>query len=89
MSIRPIGNRILIKALKAEERTSGGIILTPSSSKSSPNISEVIALGKGDKIEGIKIGDHVIHSEYSGTKVKDNNEEYTIIEFENILGIID
>lgn len=89
MSIKPIGNRILIKALKAEEKTLGGIILTPSSSKVSPNISEVLALGNGEKIKDIKVGDHVIHSEYSGTKVKDKDEEYIIIDFDDILGIIE
>lgn len=89
MSIKPIGNRILIKALKAEEKTLGGIILTPSSSKVSPNISEVVALGNGEKIKDIKVGDHVIHSEYSGTKVKDKDEEYIIIDFDDILGIIE
>lgn len=88
MSIKPIGNRILIKSLKIEEKTLGGIILTPSSSKVSPNISEVIAMGNGDKIKDIKIGDHIIHSEYSGTKVKDKNEEFTIIDFDDVLGVI-
>ena len=89
MSIRPLGNRILIKALKTEEKTSGGIILASSSSKSVPNVSEVIAVGNGDKIKDIEIGDHVIHSEYCGTKIKDNGEEYIIADFDDILGIMD
>ena len=52
-------------------------------------MSEVIAVGNGDKIKDIKIGDHVIHSEYCGTKIKDNDEEYIIADFDDILGIMD
>lgn len=89
MSIRPIGNRVLIKALKAEEKTAGGIILTPSSSKSNPNVGEVIAVGNGEDVKILKAGDRIIHSEYAGTKVKDENEEYIIIDFDSVLGIID
>ena len=88
MSIKPIGNRVLIKTPKAEERTVGGIILTPSS-KSNSNIGEVIAVGNGEDVKILKIGDRVIHSEYAGTKVKDGNEEYIIIDFDSILGIIE
>ena len=89
MSIRPIGNRALIKTPKAEETTVGGIILTPSSLKSNPNIGEVIAVGNGEDVKILKRGDRIIHSEYAGTKVKDGNEEYTIIDFDSILGIIE
>ena len=89
MSIRLLGNRVLIKALKKEEKTSGGIILTPAYSEASPNISEVVVIGNGDKIKDIKVGDHIIHSQYCGTKVKEGNEEYTIIDFDEVLGIID
>lgn len=89
MSIKPLGNRVVIKSLKAEEKTVGGIILTSSSSKSAPNIGEIVAVGDGDKVKGIKIGDHIIHSDYAGTKVKDNNEEYTIVNFDDVLGIIE
>ncbi len=88
MSVRPIGNRVLIKTPKAEERTAGGIILTPSS-KSNSNIGEVIAVGNGEDVKILKTGDRVIHSEYAGTKVKDGNEEYIIIDFDSILGIIE
>lgn len=89
MSIRPIGNRVLIKAIKTEEKTIGGIILTPSSSKVNPNVGEVIAVGNGEEVKILKVGDHIIHSEYAGTKVKDNNEEYIIIDFDAVLGIIE
>ena len=89
MSIRPIGNRVLIKTPKAEETTVGGIILTPSSLKSNPNIGEVIAVGNGEDVKILKRGDRIIRSEYAGTKVKDGDEEYTIIDFDSILGIIE
>ena len=89
MSIRPIGNRVLIKPLKVEEKTVSGIILTSSLSKANPNVGEVIAVGNGEDVKVLKVGDHIIHSEYAGTKVKDNNEEYTIIDFDAVLGIIE
>lgn len=89
MSIRPIGNRVLIKPLKVEEKTVSGIILTSSPSKANPNVGEVIAVGNGEDVKILKVGDHIIHSEYAGTKVKDNNEEYTIIDFDAVLGIIE
>lgn len=89
MSIRPIGNRVLIKTPKAEEKTAGGIILTPSSLKSNPNIGEVIVVGNGEDVKILKAGDRIIHSEYTGTKVKDGNEEYTIIDFDSVLGIVE
>lgn len=89
MSIRPIGNRVLIKPLKVEEKTVSGIILTSSPSKANPNVGEVIAVGNGEDVKVLKVGDHIIHSEYAGTKVKDNNEEYTIIDFDAVLGIIE
>ena len=89
MSIRPIGNRVLIKPLKVEEKTVSGIILSSSPSKANPNVGEVIAVGNGEDVKVLKVGDHIIHSEYAGTKVKDNNEEYTIIDFDAVLGIIE
>lgn len=89
MSIKPVGDRLLVKPVKAEEKTSSGIILTSSASKANPNVAEVIAIGNGEKIKDVKIGDKIIHSEYAGTKVKDNNEEYIIIDFESVLGIME
>lgn len=90
MSIKPIGERVVAKAIKAEEKTSGGIILTASSTKVNPNTVEVVAIGLGEKVaKEIKVGDKIIYTGYGATKVHDGNEEFVIIDFENILGIID
>ncbi len=90
MKIKPIGERIVAKPIKVEEKTTGGIILTSTPNAVNTNIVEVIAVGLGEKIsEEIKVGDKVIHSGYGVTPVKDGNEEFLIIGLENILGIID
>lgn len=90
MSIKPIGERVVAKAIKVEEKTTGGIILTTSSVKLNPNTVEVVAVGLGEKVtKEIKVGDKIIFTGYSATKVQDNNEEFLIIDFENILGKVE
>lgn len=90
MSIKPIGERVVAKAIKVEEKTAGGIILTTSSVKLNPNTVEVVAVGLGEKVtKEIKVGDKIIFTGYSATKVQDNNEEFLIIDFENILGKVE
>lgn len=90
MNIKPLQDRVVIKMLKAEETTKGGIILS-AASKEKPQIAEVIAVGPGKddvKME-VKIGDKVLTSKYSGTEVKIDEEEYTILKMEDILGIVE
>lgn len=90
MSIKPIGERILVEKIKKEEKTNSGIILTSSSNANKENIAKVVAVGDGEKVsKSIKAGNTVIHSEYSGTNVKHQNKEYLILEFDNVLGIIE
>ncbi len=89
MNIKPLQDRVVIKMLEAEETTKGGIILT-AASKEKPQIAEVVAVGPGKedvKME-VKIGDKVLTSKYSGTEVKIDDEEYTILKMEDILGIV-
>ena len=75
MKLKPLGERVVIKQLEAEEKTKGGIILT-SSSKEKPQEAEVIAVGPGATVDGklvppqVKVGDKVIYSKYAGTEVK-------------------
>lgn len=90
MSIKPIGERILAKNLKHAEKTASGIILAASSLEKNENIMKIVAIGNGDNVsKEFKLGDKIICSSYSGTKVKYDNEEYLIIDFEHILGIIE
>lgn len=88
--IKPLGTRVVIKKLEAEEKTEGGIILT-SSAKEQPQIAEVVAVGPGTKDEDmeVKAGDKVVFSKYAGTEVKFQGEEYTIMSQSDILAVVE
>lgn len=90
MKVVPLGDRLLIKPIKEEEKTEGGIVL-PDSAKEKPMKAEVIAIGDGDDVKDmdIKVGDRVIYSKYSGTEIKIDEEEYIIIDAEDILAKIE
>lgn len=94
MTIKPLADRVVIKAVEAEETTKSGIILT-SAAQEKPQISEVVAVGPGGIVEGnqvdmyVKVGDKVIVSKYSGTEVKLDGEEYSIVRQSDILATID
>ncbi len=92
--IRPLSDRVLLKAIEAEEVSKGGIIL-PDSAKEKPQEAKVVAVGPGKVKDGHKIemtvavGDKVIYSKYSGDEIKIDGEEYTIIEEDKILAIVE
>lgn len=88
--IKPLGNRVALKKLEAEEKTSGGIILT-SSAKEAPQVAEVVAAGPGSKDEPmeLKVGDKVVFSKYAGADIKFEGEEYTIMSQDDILAIVE
>lgn len=88
--IKPLGSRVVIKKVEAEEKTMGGLILT-SSAKETPQMAEVMAVGPGTKDEPmeLKVGDKVIFSKYGGTDVKFEGEEYTIMHQSDILAVIE
>ena len=94
MKLKPLGDRIVIKQLEAEEKTKGGIILT-NQSKEKPQEAEVISVGPGANVDGklvpmqVKVGDKVIYSKYSGTEVKFDGVEYIIIKENDILAIVE
>ena len=94
MTLKPLLDRIVIRSVEAEETTKGGIILT-GSAKEKPQMSEVIAVGPGGIVDGkevtmyVKPGDKVIYSKYSGTEVKLDGEEYTIVRQNDILAIVE
>ena len=84
MKIKPLADRVVIKTVEAEETTKSGIILA-GSAKEKPQVAEVIAVGPGGLVDGkevemtVKVGDKVITSKYSGTEVKVDGEECTIV----------
>ncbi len=92
--IKPLADRVLIKMVEAEETTKSGIILS-SGSKEKPQIAEVVAVGPGGEKDGkevkmyIKEGDKVIINKYSGTEVKYEGTEYTIVKQEDVLAIVE
>ncbi len=94
MTMKPLADRVVIKMVEAEETTKSGIILA-GSAKEKPQVAEVIAVGPGGNVEGkeitmyVKPGDKVITSKYSGTEVKMDGVEYTIVRQNDILAIVE
>ena len=94
MKLTPLADRVVLKAMEAEETTKGGIILT-SSAKEKPSVAEVISVGPGGKVDGkdvvmtVKPGDKVITDKYAGSNVKIGDEEFTIVRLNDILAIVD
>lgn len=90
VGIRPLGDRVVIKKVEAQEKTQGGLILT-SAAKEQPQVAEVVAVGPGTKdVEmELKVGDRVIFSKYGGAEVKYRGEEYTIMHQGEILAVIE
>ena len=89
IGIKPLGSRVLIKKVEAEEKSQGGIILT-SSAKEKPQIAEVVAVGPGTKDEPmeVKVGDKVVFSKYAGTDIKFEGVEYTLMSQSDILATV-
>ena len=88
--IKPLGARVVIKRLEAEEKTAGGLILT-STAKEKPQMAEVVAVGPGtedEKME-LKVKDTVIFAQYAGTEVKYQGDTYTIMSQRDILAKVD
>lgn len=93
MSIKPLGDRVVIKKIENEEKTKSGIVL-PSAAKEQPQMAEVVAVGPDitndeKKKDQIKVGDKVIFSKYSGTEVKLDGVELTILKLSDVLAIVE
>ena len=94
MKLKPLADRVIIKLVEAEEKTKSGIILT-GTAKEKPEVAEVVAVGPGGLVDGkeiamtVKVGDKVITSKYSGTEVKIDGEEYTIVRQSDILAVVE
>jgi chaperonin GroES len=94
MTLKPLADRVILKRVAAEETTKSGIILT-SAAQEKPQVYEVIAVGPGGFIDGnevemeVEVGDRVITGKYTGTEVKVDDEEYTIVRQNEILAIVE
>ena len=92
MKIQPLGDRILVKPLEAEEKTKGGILL-PDNAKEKPQEGKVSAIGKGKYQDGklvaleIKVGDRVLYGKYSGTELQKDGEDYLIMREEDVFAV--
>ena len=94
MALHPLGDRLIVKALEAEEKTKGGIVL-PDSAKERPQEGKVLAVGKGKLLEDgtvkpleVKTGDRILFGKYAGTEIKIDDGEVLILREDDILAII-
>ena len=94
MKIRPLGDRVVIKNVEAEETTKGGLLLA-SASKEKPQMAEVLAVGPGGMVDGkevkmqVSVGQKVIYSKYAGTEVKLDGQEVIIVRQNDILAVVE
>ena len=94
MTMKPLGDRVVIKNMEAEETTKGGIILT-AAAKEKPLMAEVIAVGPGGIVDGkevkmqVSVGEKVIYSKYAGTECKVDGEDYIIVRQSDILAVVE
>jgi len=93
--IRPLGDRILVKRIKEEDKTKGGIII-PDTAKEKPQEGKVVAVGKGKMTEAgqlvvpdVQAGDHILFGKYSGSEVKLEGEDHLILREDDILGVLE
>jgi chaperonin GroES len=95
MKIRPLHDRVIVKRIKEEETTKGGIII-PDTAKEKPSEGKVIAVGKGKLLDSgevkaleVKKGDKVLFGKYSGTEIKIEGEEHLIMREDDIIAIVE
>ena len=94
MKIQPLGDRVVIEALEAKEKTKGGIVL-PDTAQEKPQEGKIVAAGKGKISEDgkvmpleVKVGDRILYGKYSGTEVNIDEKEYLIVKEEDILAVV-
>ena len=94
MTLKPLADRVVVKPVDVEETSKGGIIL-PGSAKEKPQVAEVVAVGPGGNVDGnevkmiVKVGDRVITAKYTGTEVKYDGVDYSIVRQSDILAIVE
>lgn len=95
LNVRPLYDRLVVKAQEAESKTAGGIVIPDTADKDKPMRGKVIATGNGKYIEGkiqplqVKVGDEVLFGKYAGTNFKLADEEYLVMREEDIMGVIE
>lgn len=94
VKVRPLGDRVLVRRLEAEEQVRGGIII-PDTAKEKPMEAEVVAIGDGKRLDDgsrapfeVAVGDTVLMGKYAGTEIKFDNESFLILKEDEILGIV-
>lgn len=90
VGIKPLGARVVIKMVEAEEKTKSGIVL-PGHAKEQPQMAEVVAVGPGTEEEKMElnVGDKVVFSKYAGTEIKYGGVEYSIMSQKDILAVVE
>jgi chaperonin GroES len=88
MSIRPLGDRILVKMEEVKAKTAGGLFI-PQSAQEKTQIAAVIAIGDDTEAISVKVGDKILHDKYAGTQVKVDNEELLIINMADVLAVVE
>ena len=95
MNIRPLYDRIVVKRIDDKETTRNGIVI-PDSAKEKPQEGEVVAVGRGKKLEDgkvvaldVKVGDHILFGKYSGSDTTQNNTEYIVMREDDVFGVLD
>ena len=95
MKIRPLGDHVVVKRMKEEEKSKGGIII-PDTAKEKPIEGEVIAVGNGKELKGgkvrpldVKVGDRILFGKYSGNEIKIDGVDHLILREDDILGVLD
>ena len=91
MNLKPLGDRVIVKALPKEETTKAGIILPDTVTKESRMEGEIIAIGNGEKVSklNLKVGQKVVFSEYGGSEIKIESQEYKILNHDDLLAIVE
>jgi chaperonin GroES len=89
--LKPLGDRVIVQALKEEEVTKAGIVLPDTAEKEKKEQGKIIAIGNGEKVKklGLKKGDQVLFGKYSGEDIKIGDEEYKVLKEEDILAVIE
>ena len=95
MALQPLGDRIVVKQLEAEEKTKGGLVL-PDSAKEKPQEGKIISVGSGRLLEDgsvkkleVKPGNRILYGKYAGTEVRVNGEDYLILKEEDVLAVVE
>lgn len=95
MALKPLGDRIVIKGLDAQEKTRGGLVV-PDTAKEKPQEGKIIAVGPGRRLENgsvkateVKVGERVLYGKYSGTEVSSEGNDYLILREEDVLAVVE